>query len=87
MFANNHHKDGHVAVWLPAPPGMQTSLIEAEPETFFRPPYVGVRGWIGVELKNVGNEDLASYIRMAWDLVALKSLLKKNTTTRMTKLR
>src|SRR5262249_2626810 len=52
MFANNHHNDGHIAVWLPAPAGVQSMLIEGSPEKFFRPPYVGVRGWIGVELAN-----------------------------------
>ncbi|NUM81218.1 MmcQ/YjbR family DNA-binding protein, partial [bacterium] len=41
MFANNHHNDGHIAVWIPAPLGAQSLLIESEPEKFFRPPYVG----------------------------------------------
>jgi hypothetical protein len=41
MLANNHHGDGHIAVWLPAAPGVQQSLIEEAPETYFRPPYVG----------------------------------------------
>ena len=27
MFANNHHNDGHVAIWVPAPPGLQATLI------------------------------------------------------------
>jgi hypothetical protein len=43
VLANNHHNDGHIAVWIPAPPGLQAMLIEASPETFFKPPYVGVR--------------------------------------------
>src|SRR5712664_934264 len=42
MFANNHHNDGHVAVWIPAAPGLQAMLIKASPQTFFKPPYVGV---------------------------------------------
>jgi hypothetical protein len=25
-------------------------LVEADPERFFRPPYVGHRGWLGVRL-------------------------------------
>src|SRR5689334_3382201 len=48
MFANNHHDDGHVAAWLPAAPGVQETLIEEAPRIFFRPPYVGPSGWIGV---------------------------------------
>lgn len=70
MFANNHHNDGHVAVWLPAPPGLQAVLIEAEPQKFFKPPYVGVRGWVGVELAAVGDDELSSHIREAWRLIA-----------------
>src|SRR5215813_11937403 len=58
MFANNHHNDGHIAVWLPAALGQQTTLIKASPETYFKPPYVGVRGWVGVELSRVSDADL-----------------------------
>lgn len=75
MFANNHHGDGHIAVWLPAPSGAQAALIEADPRKFFRPPYVGVRGWIGIELKKVRDRELAAHIRTAWRLVAPKKLV------------
>lgn len=77
MFANNHHHDGHVAVWLPAPPGVQAHLIEAWPQIFFRPPYVGVRGWIGVELDAIGDEDLTAHILEAWRMVAPKTLQRR----------
>ena len=53
MFANNHHDDGHVTVWMPVAPGLQATLIKTEPETFFMPPYVGVRGWVGIELDRI----------------------------------
>src|SRR6266498_3579236 len=69
MFANNHHGDGHVAVWIPAAPGQQESLISAWPKTFFRPPYVGVKGWVGIELARISDEDLAAHIREAWLLI------------------
>ena len=46
----DHHHDDRVAVWLAAAAGRQESLVETDPERFFRPPYVGVRGWIGVYL-------------------------------------
>ena len=76
MFANNHHNDGHVAIWLPALPGMQDSLIAASPDTFFRPPYVGVKGWVGIELGQVGEEELAAHILEAWKMIAPKRLMK-----------
>ena len=78
MFANNHHNDGHMAVWLPVPPGMQPSLIESAPEIFFRPPYVGHRGWIGIELPSISDNDLSFYIHVAWELIAPKRLVSKS---------
>ncbi|MGH7452799.1 MAG: MmcQ/YjbR family DNA-binding protein [bacterium] len=74
MFANNHHNDGHIAVWLPAPFGIQEMLIASSPEKFFKPPYVGVRGWIGVELARVNDEELDFLVRQAWRLIAPKNL-------------
>ena len=72
MFANNHHDDGHVAVWLPAGPGVQEALIEEAPQIYFRPPYVGPAGWIGVELSKVDDSQLGSLIREAFHLMVAK---------------
>ena len=72
MFANNHHSDGHLAVWLPVPAGMQSVLIEDAPETYFKPPYVGVSGWVGIELAEISDEALAIHVRQAWDIAAKK---------------
>jgi hypothetical protein len=74
MFANNHHNDGHIAVWLPAGPGLQAMMIRDAPEIFYKPPYVGGRGWIGVELAPIGDDELTTLIRNAWRLVAPKIL-------------
>ena len=46
----NHHGDGKIALWLNAPPGAQALHTTREPEFYFVPPYVGPRGWLGVEL-------------------------------------
>ncbi|QNI35666.1 MmcQ/YjbR family DNA-binding protein [Edaphobacter albus] len=70
MFANNHHNDGHIAVWIPAVPGEQQLLIRSSPKKYFKPPYVGVRGWIGVELGEVSDEELSARIFAAWRLIA-----------------
>jgi hypothetical protein len=72
MFADNHHEDGHLAVWLPVPAGLQSALIEEAPRTYFIPPYVGSSGWIGIELDQVGDEALEIHVREAWGLVAPK---------------
>ena len=70
MFANNHHNDGHIAVWIPAPPGLQATLLKTEPDKFFMPPYVGVRGWVGIELDAVSDEELGFHLCEAWRLLA-----------------
>lgn len=77
MFANNHHNDGRIAVWVSAPLGVQEQLIAAAPEKFFRPPYVGVRGWIGIHLDRSGDDELASHLRQAWLMIAPKKLHSK----------
>jgi hypothetical protein len=81
MFANNHHRDGRVAVWLPAAAGVQTALIKEAPETYFRPPYVGVSGWVGVELSRVDDEQLAALIREAFRFIDAKSTASRRSKT------
>ncbi len=78
IFANNHHNNGHIAVWIPAPPGLQPLLMKSSPETFFKPPYVGVRGWVGIELEQISDEELAAHIREAWQMVAPRRLKTAN---------
>jgi uncharacterized protein YdhG (YjbR/CyaY superfamily) len=70
MFVNNHHDDGELAVWLAAPPGLQSALIEDAPETYFKPPYFGTSGWVGIRLAQIGDEALRIHIRKSWELVA-----------------
>lgn len=70
MFASNHHNDGHVAIWIPAAPGDQEKLIESAPKKFFRPPYVGVKGWVGIELAQVDDEELGFFLTEAWRMIA-----------------
>jgi len=71
-MAADHHHDDRLAVWCAAPPGVQAELLESEPDRFFRPPYVGGRGWIGVRL-DVGEVDwdeLRSVLTDAYRCVA-----------------
>ena len=67
MFAmtdNNHHNSGHLAVWVMAPPTVKETLIRSTPERFFNPPYVGVKGWVGVRLDtSVDWDELAAILR------------------------
>ncbi|HXI26448.1 MAG TPA: MmcQ/YjbR family DNA-binding protein [Pyrinomonadaceae bacterium] len=77
MFSNNHHSDGHIAVTVPAAIGVQEMLIEKSPKKFYRPPYVGVRGWVGIEVDRVSDKELTLHIREAWRLIAPKKLMSE----------
>ena len=75
MFWNNHHGDGRLCIWCAAPDGMQELLVEADAERFFRPPYVGHRGWLGVRLdRAVDQEELAGIVEDAFRCVAPRRL-------------
>jgi hypothetical protein len=74
MFADHHHDD-MLAFWCPAPPGVQEELVRTEPGRFFRPPYVGHRGWLGVRLDvDVDWGEIDRIVREAYRLVAPKTL-------------
>jgi predicted DNA-binding protein (MmcQ/YjbR family) len=76
MLDNHHHGSPHLAVWLPQPPGVQESLIEMDSKRFFRPPYVGPSGWVGVVLDTKPDWKLvAQLLRDSFLHVATKKLI------------
>ena len=76
MFTNDHHGDGRLAIWCAAPPGVQGLQVDAEPERFFVPPYVGYRGWLGVRLDvDVDWAEVAGICEDAYRSVAPKALI------------
>jgi len=50
-FQNDHHGDGRIAAWIKSDADTQEGLVEANPDVFFVPPYVGPSGWLGVRLE------------------------------------
>jgi hypothetical protein len=75
-FVDDHHGDGRLAIWCAAPPGAQAQLVELEPHRFFRPAYVGHRGWLGVELdKDPDWDEMAAICADAYRQVAPKRLI------------
>ena len=72
MIANNHHNDGHVAVWIPAAPGEQAELVKRSPVTYYVPPYCGVNGWVGIELCQISDDDLGAHLTEAWRMISSK---------------
>jgi hypothetical protein len=77
MFLDDHHGDGRLALWCAAPEGVQAELIELEPERFFRPPYVGHRGWLGVHLLTVDQSELDAVVLDAFRTVAPPTVLRR----------
>jgi hypothetical protein len=77
-LVDNHHGDGRFAIWCAAPPGDQQLLVDADPERFFVPPYVGHRGWLGVRLdRAIDPGELAGIVEDAYVTVAPKRVLAK----------
>jgi len=78
MFVDDHHGDGILGIWCAAPPGVQEQMIDEDPDVFFRPPYVGGRGWIGVRLsRTVTNGELRAILEDAFRVVAPKTLVAR----------
>lgn len=78
MYAdpNNHHGGGRPALWLNAAPGNQEAMMAAEPERYFKPPYVGPKGWVGVWLdKRPRWSEIAELVEDAWRRTAPKRLV------------
>lgn len=76
MFAaaGNHHGRGRDGLWLAAPLGVQEIVVRSEPDKFFVPPYVGVKGWIGVNVGAVDGDELRSLAVQSYCIVAPKKL-------------
>ena len=75
MYADQHHDD-RLGFWCAAPPGVQELLVDRDPEHYFRPPYVGHRGWLGVYLDVPVDWDvIADVVDDAYRAVAPKKLV------------
>ncbi|MDQ1443777.1 MAG: hypothetical protein QOI20_241 [Acidimicrobiaceae bacterium] len=74
-WEDGHHANQFPHLWCAAPPGAAAELIEAEPDRFFRPPYVGGRGWVGVRMDvDVDWDEIAGICTDAYRVVAPKRL-------------
>jgi hypothetical protein len=72
QFVDQHHDDGRIAVWCKSTLPEQRRLVATNPSRFFVPPYVGVRGWVGVNV-DAANADwieLSILVEEAWTSVA-----------------
>lgn len=75
IFAMEKRGDGRISIWCKAAPGSQAILVGADPETFFVPPYVGHKGWVGMRLDRKPDwDEVAKVVRRSYRLTAPKKL-------------
>jgi hypothetical protein len=75
-FHENHQGDGRIAAWIKSDADTQEGLVEANPDLFFVPPYVGPSGWLGVRLdENVDWDVVAGLLEDGYRAVAPKRAL------------
>jgi predicted DNA-binding protein (MmcQ/YjbR family) len=78
MLDDHHHGAEHLSVWVPAGLGAQEALIDSDPKRYFRPPYVGVSGWVGVVLDAKPDwTQVAWLVEQAYRLVAHPKLVAR----------
>jgi hypothetical protein len=78
-FLHDHHGSGITAVAVKASSlDEQAMLVEADPELYYRPPYLAPSGWIGVRLDGhaVDWAHVGDRIAISWELVAPRRLLE-----------
>lgn len=76
LWPEGHHDHGFPHLWCAAPPGAQAAQVSAQPDRFFRPPYVGGRGWLGVRLDgDVDWEELSDICEDAFRSIAPEKLV------------
>lgn len=81
MFANHHHDD-RLGFWCAAPAGEQEAQVTSAPERFYRPPYVGGRGWLGERLDvEVDWAEIDEIVREAYRQIAPKRLVAELDAT------
>jgi hypothetical protein len=83
LWPDGHHEHEFPHLWCAAPPGAQDELVNSEPDRFFRPPYVGGRGWVGLRLdKKIDWAEIAAVCEEAFRTVAPKRLIAALDETR-----
>ena len=73
----DHHGDGIVAVCCRAAPGENEALVASDPIRFYRPAYIGPRGWVGLrlDLDEIDWAEVAELVTESYRLAAPKRLV------------
>jgi hypothetical protein len=81
LHPEGHHDNQFPQLWCAAPDGVQGQVVAERPDQFFRPPYVGHRGWLGVRLdRGVSDEEMADLCEEAYRMVAPAALVRRLDT-------
>lgn len=73
--ANDHHGGGRPGVWVKSTHVNQDLLLRLKPERFFKPPYVGPSGWVGIYLDKRPNWKIVTeIIGDGYSLIAKKKV-------------
>jgi hypothetical protein len=82
-LTDDHHGDGILAVVAAAPPGVQEEVVRADPDRFYRPPYVGHRGWIGLRVDlDPDWDEVAGVVEESYRCVAPVTLVRQLDASR-----
>jgi predicted DNA-binding protein (MmcQ/YjbR family) len=75
-YLHDHHGDGIVSVCFKAAPGEASLLIDTDEELFYRPAYIGPRGWVGLrlDLGDVDWDEVVAHVTRSYLLQAPKRL-------------
>ncbi|MCH7229655.1 MmcQ/YjbR family DNA-binding protein [Glycomyces sp. L485] len=76
LWHQGHHDQDFAHLWCAAPLGALEEAIAMAPDRFFKPPYVGHRGWLGVRLDGVNDwDEIAGLCEDAYRVVAPPKLV------------
>jgi len=85
IFVMQHPHEDKPSLWMKAPAGVQEALLESDPACWFRPPYVGHRGWVGTWLSDGTSwPDVLDQIEESWELTASKTQIRQREAARGT---
>jgi len=78
IFVKAGYDERHCVAWVKARTGVQEMLISADSVHFFVPPYLGSRGWVGINLHNAPDwGEVADLVDESYRLVAPKTLIEQ----------
>lgn len=78
-----HPHEEKPSLWMKAPAGIRGNVIASEPGTWFRPPYVGSKGWVGVWLgEDTPWPEVLDQIEESWEMTASKTQIRERDAHR-----